>query len=227
MSDRNTIKKEILNNIDIIVDSICSSDKNVDFSKLSKDELGQIANFIKETIKSQEKKRLDVFLGKKPKPEAVVKNGKTRKYVEINVDEICRRIKVGDEVFTSLFKYTFHKNTTYADLPEGIKQILTVYKDTRHLVEENDVAKLKSAQKWLAGIGLVGIIRFKGLANEPYLLQDDIKKLLKKFIGNLENVYNYLNGKAVMIDTQMKGLLLWNTSYTRHPQFIKKDTETE
>jgi hypothetical protein len=226
MSYRNTVKKEILNNLDIIVDSICSSEKNVDFSKLSKLELEGIANFIKETIKSQEKKRLDMFLGKKAKPKSLVtKSGTVKKYVEINVDEICRKIKVGDSVFTHLYKYRFHKNTVFADLPDGIKQILAVYKDTLDLTEENDSERLRYAQKWLAGIGLVGIIRFKGLANEPYLLENDVQKLLKKFLKNLENVYNCLNGKSVMIDIKMNGLQLWKTTYNQNLQFIHKEVE--
>lgn len=225
MSDRNILKKEILNNLDIIVDSLI--EKDLDFSRMSKRELEGIANFIKLTLKAQDKKKLDLFLGKKPKPSSIIKNGVEKKFVEINVDEICRKIKVGDSVFTHLFKYTFYKNTRFADLPEGIRQILMVYKDSLGLEEENDTERIRHAQKWLAGIGLVGIIRFKGLANEPYLLEEDVGKYLKRFVNNIKNVYNCLNDKAVMIDNQNKGLLLWNTGYSRHLQFIKKANHIE
>lgn len=179
--------------------------------------VSDLVSFITTKIKERERHDLNIFLGKLEKPAPVIKNGKTKEYIHIDIDDVCRRIRLADKIFTSLYKFRLHKNDTLSTIPAEILTIFNVYDNLCSELSKSNVNSevVAGYRKWIADVGMVGIIRHLGLANSPYMLLRDIKRHLKRFFTNLDNIYHHLKSTTKMMGVKNKGLLLFGYEYNK------------
>lgn len=223
---KDVIRNDIIKNLECIVDSVIDYMELTGDSKLpSPKDIAEVIKLIRENEEDEEesKKSLEYFLGKQDPPPPVIKiDGSVEPYTEIDVDGICDKIKVANEVFRYLYRFKLHKKDSFDTLPNEIKEILGVYELSLMYEKNSNKIKRDASRKWLMGIALVGIIRYKKLANSPYMLDEDIKKNIKNFFKGIENLYFFLSGNKIMIDPKDKGYELWNTEDNQGIKFRKK-----
>lgn len=222
---KDVIRNDIINNLECIVDSIIDYMELTGESNLpSHKDIAEVIKLIREgEDEEDERKRLDYFLGKNEPPAPVIRSdGSVEPYTEIDVDGICDKIKIANEVFRFLYKFKIHKKDSFDTLPSEIKEIMGAYELSLLYEKNNNIVKRDASRKWLMGIALVGIIRYKKLANSPYMLDDEIKRNMKNFFKGIENIYNFLSGDKIMIDPKDKGYEMWNTENNQEIKFRKK-----
>ena len=96
-----------------------------------------------------------------------------------------------------------------SDLPSGIADILEVYEKYVEFLECKSLL-VHSTQKWLMGIGFLGILRYKNKTDSPYFTDKEIKSYGKSFIRNLKIIYNLVKGKYFMVDEKDVGIALFD-----------------
>lgn len=220
---RKSIKNDILKNLDCIVDSIYDSmEVNGELDSPTQEDIVDVIKIIRDTEVEQDKKNLDYYLGKQDMPPPIIKeDGSVEVYTEIDMDDICEKIKIANSVFTHLYRYRYRKGNTPITIPEEIKEILGVYELSLMYDKQGKASKRDATRKWLMGVALIGIVRFRGLANSPYMLDDDIEESIKLFFKGLKDLYSVFSGKKIMIDPTDAGFCLWDVRKDDTPNSLR------
>jgi hypothetical protein len=196
------IKKDLLKNIDKMVDDIYKSLNNaICITNLEN------VSFVIEGNPYKQLSDSDVLVGKHTCP--VPSEKMSEPYLEVLTDVISKNIKLSEEVFTHHYNFTYKNGMELKDLPAEIINILEIY-EMNIVFQETNNPNAKSTQKWLLGIGLLGNLRYQNKMNSPYLTNKEIKSIIRGFIRNLKSIYNILNGRYLMIDDKNKGITLFD-----------------
>lgn len=198
---KESIKKDLLKNIDKVVNGIYESLNNPSFTSNLED-----TEFIIEGNPYKELSLSDMLTGKIKCP-FPSKNGEN--FIEVSIDGISKKIKLCNQIFTNLYNFTYKKEMTLKDIPVGILNILEVYEIHQGFHKSKD-KNSKSTAKWLMGITLFGSIRYQNKVNSPYITSKDAKNIVKRINKNLKTIYNVINGNSIMIDTNNVGITLFS-----------------
>lgn len=201
---KESIKKDLLKNIDKVVNNIYKSLNNPSFSSNLED-----TSFVIEGNPYKELTISDKLTGKEQCPTS---NGESN-YIEVVMDEISKKIRLSEEIFTHLYNFTYKKDMTLKDIPVGITNILEVFEIHQRFQKAND-SNAKSTAKWLLGITLFASIRFQNKINSPYVTSKEVKIIVKGIVKNLKNVYNVINGNSVMVDAENIGIPIFNYNFS-------------
>ena len=173
----------------------------------NRDEILEVITLIRENEKRAEKDELSYYLGKQKPPAPIINSYGTLSYfIEINIDSICESIKYANEVFRALYKWRYYKGTQ--EIPKEILEIISVY-DMMVGKWKSDKNRVNGCRKWLTGIALVGIIRFQGKANSPYMTEKEIQKSVSSFLKCVDFLRDVISGEKIMYDKEKKGLNIW------------------
>lgn len=197
---KESIKKDLLKNIDKVVDNIYNSLNNPSFSSNLED-----TAFVIEGNPYKDLTISDKLTGKEPCP---VSTGDSN-YIEVVMDEISKKIRLSEQIFTNLYNFKYTKDMPLKDIPIGILNILEVFEIHQRLQKAED-NNAKATAKWLLGITLFASLRFQNKTNSPYITSKDVKGIVKGIVKNLKNVYNVINGNCTMVDPQNVGIFIFN-----------------
>lgn len=198
---KDSIKKDLLKNIDKVVNDIYASLNNPSFTSNLED-----TAFIIEGDPYKELSVSDMLTGKTKCPMPSEKDGN---YIEICIDGISKKIKLTDQIFTHLYKFTYKNNMPLKDIPIGILNILEVFEMQQGFHKIKDI-NAKTTSKWLTGIALVGSLRYQNKTNSPYISNKEAKNIMRGIVKNLKNIYNVINGNSIMIDEDNTGITLFD-----------------
>jgi hypothetical protein len=198
---KENIKKDLLKNIDKVVNGIYESLNNPSFTTNLED-----TAFILEGNPYKELSLSDKLTGKVACP---FPNENEENFIEVSIDGISKKIKLSNQIFTHLYKFTYKKAMTLKDIPIGILNILEVFEIHQGFQKSKD-PNSRSTSKWLLGITLFGNMRFQNKINFPYITSREAKAIVKGVTKNLKNIYNVINGNSVMIDDEDIGISLFD-----------------
>jgi hypothetical protein len=198
---KESIKKDLLKNIDKVVNGIYESLNNPSFTSNLED-----TAFILEGNPYKELSLSDILTGKTKCP---FPNENEENYIEISIDGISKKIKLSNQIFTHLYKFTYKNGMALKDIPIGILNILEVFEIHQGFQKSKDINS-RSTAKWLMGITLFGSIRYQNKINSPYITSKEAKSIVKGITRNLKNIYNVINGNSIMIDENNVGITLFN-----------------
>lgn len=201
---KENIKKDLLKNIDKVVNNIYESLNNLSFANNLED-----ASFVIEGNPYKKLTLADDLTGKTICPLPLAKANGEENYLEVAIDEISRKIKLSEQIFTHLYKFRYKNGMLRKEIPAAILDILEVY-EIHHGFIKNKNANLKSTSKWLLGIALFGSMRYQNKTNNPYITSKEAKIIVKGFIKNLKNIYSIIEGKYLMIDENNVGIALFD-----------------
>lgn len=200
---KENIKKDLLKNIDKLVDNIYESLNNPSFSSNLED-----SAFVIEGNPYKEPSVSDILTGKQPCPAPVNEEN----YIEVSLDAISKKIKLSEQIFTSLYKFRYKKNMTLKDIPNGVICILEVFEIHQRFQKSKD-PNTKSTSKWLLGVSLFGSMRFQNKTNCPYITQKEARLIVKGIVRNLKNIYNVINGTCLMVDDGNIGIPIFDHNF--------------
>lgn len=227
----NEIKQDIIYNIDLIVSRIYDLVTDDHNPLKSIQSTSEAIYFVISSIHSEHslKDELDRFLGKEPMPPPFINtDGSTEVYNEIDLRSICESISIANDIFTTDYNYVYKKGHNIQRIPKSIINIIENYEIYRKLAiraDKNDTKDIKILITWLTKISLVGIVRWLGLSNKPYMLDSEIEKYCKKFLKNLESLTDVYFNRKIMRDPDDNGHAIFdvNSSYkSKNIKFIKR-----
>jgi hypothetical protein len=211
---KESIRRDLLKNIDRMVDEIYKSINNPPFTVNLED-----LPFIIEGNPYKELTFSDKLTGKNTCPLPSIVKGKEEKYLEVALDNISKKIRLTEQIFTNLYKFTYKNDMDIKNLPPAIINILEVYEIHESFQATNN-PNMRSTNKWLLGVALFGNLRYQNRTNSPYITNKEAKNIVKGFIRNLRTIYYVINGKYVMLDLKNTGITLFD--YKDHRINVEK-----
>ncbi len=200
---KENIKKDLLKNIDKVVDNIYDSLNNPSFRTNLED-----SSFVLEGNPYKEPSISDILTGKQPCPPPTNDDN----YIEVSLDAISKKIKLSEQIFTSLYKFRYKKDMTLKDIPNGIICILEVFEIHQRFQKTKDTNS-SSTSKWLLGVSLFGSIRYQNKTNSPYITTKEARLIVKGIVKNLKNIYNVINGTCLMVDDGNVGIPIFDHTF--------------
>ena len=225
---KSEIKQDIIDNLDEIVQKIYDIINDTNIAPTNTEEIAEnIFMIVREMdISRQEKDKLDIFLGKEPHPPPKENNdGSVDVYSEIDISNICSKIKIANDIFTTDYSYVYKKGDKYNDIPESIKSIINAYRMALQYEKNKMFKELDNSRSWIISVSLVGSVRWAKKANSPYFLDSEIESMVRKFMKNIETLNSLISGDKSMSDPNKTGLALfdvYNSYSTRNIKFSKR-----
>jgi hypothetical protein len=204
---KETIKKDLLKNIDKVVNDIYKSLNNSSFSAKLDD-----TQFIIDGDPYKELSISDKLTGKEICPHSNKSSDPEEIYVEVNMDEISKKIRLSEQIFTHEYKFTYKNGMKRKDIPACILNIFEVYEIHINYQKTKNL-DFRSTSKWLFGLLMFGNIRLQNKTNSPYITKKEIKKIVKAILRNIKYIYNVLNGKYILIDPDDRGIPLFDHNF--------------